>query len=397
MSNPRVLVISPDLPYPIRAGGQMRIASMVQALGKCASVHVACIAPELPSETKGWCDRIGVSISHFLRSPKSLIRRIGTKLQVVLLRDNLLHYSDEQQFFDDQIKTFQPDLIWLETPYQLKYALKHKERIQVLVDYWGLAEGSYRDYKFARGIARLRCWIYWKAAAHAEAEYARKFKYLASVSTHLNQQLKKQAPQSRVWAIPNGIIKTAETAGTVAEKPNTLVMTGDYSFGPNIDAARYFTTEIFPRIKATCPQAEVRFVGRDPAPEVQALAEIEGVAVTGFVEDVMKEIACGSVYILPLRMGSGIRSKLFDVFPLAKPIVLTSVGAEGLEFESGVNCMMADQAEAFAAACIRLLQDEAERQRLGRKVKRLATEVYTQENIDRMVAECVTEITRGGR
>lgn len=393
MVKPRVLVMSPDLPYPIRAGGQMRIASMVQALSKCASVHMACIAREIPEETEAWCQKLGVTITHFARAPKSALCRIGTKLRMVLLRDNLLHYSDEQQFFDEQIAAFKPDLVWLETPYQIKYALKHKARLPVLVDYWGLSEGSYRDYKFARGLARLRCWIYWQAASHAEAKYARRFAYLASVSSHLNKQLEAYAPQSRIWAIPNGIVKTSESAVSCDEKPGTLVMTGDYSFGPNIDSARYFTEEIFPLIKAACPDAEVRFVGRDPAPEVQALAELDGVVVTGFVDDVMEEIARGSVYILPLRMGSGIRSKLFDVFPLAKPIVLTRVGAEGLEFESGANCVIADEPGAFAEACIQLLNDEKERTRLGQRVKRLATEVYTQENIDRMVAECVAEIT----
>ena len=91
-----------------------------------------------------------------------------------------------------------------------------------------------------------------------------------------------------------------------------------------------------------------------------------------------------------MRLGSGFRTKLLEVFPLGKPIVTTAIGAEGLELIHNENCLIADDPESFAQACIHLLQDADEAQRLGRNTKRLATEVYAQEKITQLVKTVIS-------
>lgn len=151
-------------------------------------------------------------------------------------------------------------------------------------------------------------------------------------TTQIADHFKKLAPKSHIHVIPNGIVKKVflpEHVFYKNEKPDSLVMTGDFSFMPNVDAAIFYTNNIFPLIRKQNPNAIISFTGRNPSPAIMKLADIPGVFVTGFVDDIFKCIAQSSVYVLPLRQGSGIRSKLLDVFPLGKAIVTTSIGAEG--------------------------------------------------------------------
>ncbi|PZS04726.1 MAG: glycosyl transferase family 1, partial [Candidatus Chloroheliales bacterium] len=97
-----------------------------------------------------------------------------------------------------------------------------------------------------------------------------------------------------------------------------------------------------------------------------------GVVVTGEVEDVKPYISAATVYLVPLRVGGGVRLKLLQAMAMAKPIVTTSLGAEGVDLVAGRDVVMADDAASFAAAAVRLLEDEQERARLADAARQLA-------------------------
>ena len=360
-NRPKILVLCPDLPLPIRAGGQMRMASFVQALAGCAKVHVACIAPEIPETTAVWANDLGITIEHFA-SPR--IRNLQLWIQrivMVLTECNLLHRKNEQRFFDEVFNRFDPNLVWLETPYLVRYAMPWKEDVLILVDHWGTSEGARRIFLNDRGIRRIWSWFRWRAARGGELRYAPKVKDIVCVSRLDAQYFKCMAPKTRVWPIPNGILEKEERSnqsplprGQDAE----MMLTGDLSYLPNIDAAVYFVKEILPLIRCELPQAIIELVGRNPSPEVLPLGAFPGVRMSGEVPDMSEAIARTALYVLPMRLGSGIRSKLFDVFPLGKAIVSTTIGAEGLELYHNKNCLLADTPADFAKACIKLLKEE---------------------------------------
>jgi len=104
------------------------------------------------------------------------------------------------------------------------------------------------------------------------------------------------------------------------------------------------------------------------------------------VPDLRERIAAAAVYALPMRLGSGIRTKLLDVFPTGTPIVTTSIGAEGFDLRNEESALIADDAEAFAQACIRMLDDRDLAARIGAAAKRLANERYAQKNVRDQVA-----------
>lgn len=392
-SKPKILVLLPDLPYPITSGGQMRMAPVLQILAKHAKLHCVVFSKSLPEETRDWIQKLPSTISYSTYNNRKSLHKILFRLQILFKADNLHFNKNEALFVSKEVENFNPDLIWIETPYQIKYALKYKTEIPILVDYWGLSEGNYREFKVQKGIHKIKQLIYYRAALKAEKKYASKVPYLLGISSHISSKLEAYAPKSKVFTMPSGIAKPISIKiKDTQKKENYMLMTGDFSFQPNIDAALYFVEKIFPIVRSKIPSATIEFAGKNPSVKVQNLRSIPGVNVTGFIPDLLTEIAKCTLYVLPLRMGSGIRSKLFDVFPLAKPIVLTSIAAEGLELFDNENCRIADNEEQFALRCIELLQNPNECKRLGKSVSTIAETIYSLESMEKKTIVILDEI-----
>ena len=129
---------------------------------------------------------------------------------------------------------------------------------------------------------------------------------------------------------------------------------------PNEDGIRYFTEQIMPRIKQAVPDVTLTVVGRDPYPSLVELSKRDpSVTVTGRVDDVRPYMEEAAVYIVPLRIGGGTRLKIYEAMAMEKPVVSTTIGAEGLPVTNGEEIILADTPESFAAAVVGLLRQES--------------------------------------
>jgi glycosyltransferase involved in cell wall biosynthesis len=99
--------------------------------------------------------------------------------------------------------------------------------------------------------------------------------------------------------------------------------------------------------------------------------------VTGTVDDIRPYVRKGSVYVVPLRIGSGTRLKIFEAMAMGKPIVSTTLGAEGLPISDGGDISIADSPEVFAKEVCALLRDPQERRRLGSAARELVERHYS--------------------
>lgn len=389
-----IMVIAPDAPCPVHGGGRMRMASLMEGMAGFADVCLAFRGGGDAPEMREWAAGVCRSLAWL---PRRSLSRAAIWMQrgLMLARgDNLVYDRRESRFFEKCFLEWNPDILWLETPYLMRCALEWAGATPMVVDYWGTSEGAWRDYIHARGMRKAWEFCRWRLALNGEMRYAPRARLIVTVSKADAGHFRRLAPESRIWTIPIGVAGSAAGCRT-GEDSGLMIMTGDFSYRPNVDAACFFVREILPLIRAVLPAARARFVGRNPAPDVVDLAKTEGVEVGGYVPDLKAVIAEAAVYILPMRLGSGIRSKLFDVFPMGKAIVTTSVGAEGLDLRHGENCVIADSPVDFALACRQLLQDAELRRKLGASVLSLAR-TYSQENAAALLRQLVEEATRAG-
>jgi len=164
--------------------------------------------------------------------------------------------------------------------------------------------------------------------------------------------------------LPNGIDLTEFVAATTAPQPGTILFTGLMSYYPNQQAVRWFLNEVFPVILKNRPDARLVVAGAAPPRWMTALARPE-VEVTGLVPDIRPYLERAAVFIAPLMIGGGTRVKILEALAMERPVVSTSIGAEGLELAHGASVLFADDPAAFAARVVDVLQDARLAARLG--------------------------------
>jgi len=181
-----------------------------------------------------------------------------------------------------------------------------------------------------------------------------------------------------------------------ASRPAHLVFTGSMDWLPNEDGMQYFVREILPRIRQVEPQTTLSIIGRAPTPAVKRLAELPGIEVTGRVDDVRPHIADGSVYIVPLRIGGGTRLKIFEAMSMAKAVVSTTVGAEGLPVTHGHDIVIADEPARFAQTVVHLIRDAELRGRIETEARRLVVDRYDWSAVAEDFEDALTRLQRAG-
>jgi glycosyltransferase involved in cell wall biosynthesis len=217
-----------------------------------------------------------------------------------------------------------------------------------------------------------------------------------AVSDDDRQRLAALAPRATTAAIPTGVDIDYFKPGGRGQIPGRLVFSGSMDWHPNEDAIQFFSNAILPRIRARVPHASLTVVGRHPSPALRALAERVGLTVTGTVDDVRPAIDEAEVYVVPLRAGSGTRLKIFEALAMAKAVVSTTVGAEGLTLTSGRNVVLADTPEDFANAVVSLLGSPSMRQSLGDAGRHLVETRYSWDRVARDFEDCCQSIIPTG-
>ncbi len=138
-----------------------------------------------------------------------------------------------------------------------------------------------------------------------------------------------------------------------------LLFVGGYQHPPNIDAVKWFVSEIFPLVRQELPKVRVHIVGsRMPESLRTFLKGHDGVIVDGFVEDMAPLLRTTRVFVAPLRFGAGVKGKIGQAIEYGIPIVTTSIGAEGMYMKDDVSCKEADSAEDFASAIVALCSNK---------------------------------------
>ena len=202
-------------------------------------------------------------------------------------------------------------------------------------------------------------WLQARKLAQYEESVGRQMAGLIATSLEDRNALERVMPGVPSVVVANGVDTDEYCAAScppLEKDAPTLLFTGTMDYRPNIDAAVWFADQILPRIRMHLPGAQFVVMGKDPVPEVRQLASPH-VKVTGMVNSDLPYFHRASVFVLPMRFGGGTRLKLLQAMSCALPIVTTSMGASGADFEHGVDGLVADDADAFAQAVITMLEN----------------------------------------
>jgi glycosyltransferase involved in cell wall biosynthesis len=216
-----------------------------------------------------------------------------------------------------------------------------------------------------RWLGAAYSFVQWQRLRRYEAQACRRADRVLAVSKADAAALRELVPDVEVTVVPNGIDTRMYTPTPAHADTQTLVFTGTMDFRPNVDAVLWFAREVLHKIGAQV--ADVRFlaVGQRPHRRLDVLRGNPAVELTGFVDDPRPYIADAAVYVVPLRMGGGTRFKILEALAMGKPVVSTTLGAEGFPVMHGRELLLADDPDAFAEAVVSLLNEPGRGAKLG--------------------------------
>jgi glycosyltransferase involved in cell wall biosynthesis len=184
------------------------------------------------------------------------------------------------------------------------------------------------------------------------------------------------APGADVTTVPNGAdVEYFAPQAHIPVEENTVVYFANFGWPPQDDAALHFHDDILPLVRREIPDVKLYLAGKTPPEAIRRLAS-DRVVVTGQVPDIREYVQRAAVVVLPLRVGAGTKHRVFQALAMEKPLVTTSVGAEGIALEHGRTAMITDDPRAFAGHTVALLRDRAQRDAMGRAGRELVLARY---------------------
>jgi len=164
--------------------------------------------------------------------------------------------------------------------------------------------------------------------------------------------------ENEIYTLPTGIDADRYTYDSKQTNYPSLFHLGSLDWEPNLEGLRWFLTEIWPEILKKEPTIKFYVAGRNASTEViKYLQSFENVIFDGEVEDANLYINSKAIMIVPLLSGSGMRIKILEGLALAKAIVSTEIGVEGISAKDGEEIMIATQNNEFVNKVVDLLQN----------------------------------------
>jgi sugar transferase (PEP-CTERM/EpsH1 system associated) len=242
-----------------------------------------------------------------------------------------------------------------------------------------------RHFEVSRNpVWKMASWGEYQKMIRFEKYYLTKSDHVLTVSEADKDFFSDFIDRSKMTVISTGVDTEYFRPDIGQEQPNSLVFTGSMDWMPNEDGVLYFLRSILPLIRREIPDVRFTIVGRKPSEKLRATAASEpGVQVTGTVDDIRPYVREGSVYVVPLRIGSGTRLKIFEAMAMGKAIVSTTLGAEGLPIRDGVDISIADSPDEFSRKICQLLRDKEERRRLGSAARQVVEQHYSWSSVAR--------------
>ncbi|MGA2837456.1 MAG: glycosyltransferase family 4 protein [Acidimicrobiales bacterium] len=402
----RTLVVAGEYPWPPNSGSRLRLATVLRGLARCGPTDLFSVLPTArrdidPPDPGTGLARVG-HVSFEDRPPAGpgrlaaavdrdrpfeLPRDDGGAVLRALARFSRGHY-DLVWYFGIRPLVLTGGMVAAPSVLDLVDLEDHKIAARMAIPTPAPSGPSSTARQLAARLfsgEEVRRWRRFQRAAGERVG-------TTVVCSDLDAERARAGGIPRVAVVPNGYRLVDEPVGRVAVgEPPTVVFQGTLRYPPNAEGARFLVDEVAPRLRRLVPDVRIRLVGTT-APALLALDDPPAVTLVGQVADIADELARADLVVVPLRFGSGTRLKVLEAFAQRVPVVSTTLGAEGLGAEDGVHLLLADTAADIAAACDRLLRDEALRAELVERAHELFRRSFTDDVVAGAVADLALRV-----
>ena len=367
-----ILFLSITVPFPPNDGGRIRILNLLKQISSKNQISFLALETT-PTDSEGiaYLRDLGIDAYLVQQAPNLPPLRPNTALRAFIERQPITvaryYFPAFKQKLHSLLAHSDFDLIDHEYLHTAPYRVKSD--LPTLLTAHNV--DSHIWFRLCQQTDNpVRKFLFW-TQKHLFDRYERRilpnFDAIACTSETDRAILQSICPNVTIEVIPNGVDLELYQPNHALEEEASLVFTGSMDWYPNEDAVIYFADEIFPLIKARRADVKFYIVGQYPTNQVRKLAEQPGIIVTGRVDDPKPYIARATVYVAPLRIGSGTRLKILEALAMEKAVVSTTIGEEGLNLIDGEEIIITDEPMRFADAVVQLIGGKQMRRQLGKK------------------------------
>lgn len=377
----RVLLLSPEPPYPAVNGARIRMQAILRVLSDQHTVDVLTLG-------RGPNDRASVEVLGDAGQDVELIDHVPSRGSA-MLRALSVGRSLYFQMYDVpgmhravsvRLSSGRYDVVLAEFAYMGQYCGAGLEVP------WVLDEHNV-EFELSRTLSAdtsgLNALYRWHAARESrlrrreELAICGRATAVTTVSAHDRSVLLDEQPGMTVDVAPNGVDLEYFQPRPSVVQDDTLAFVGKMDYRPNVEAVCWFVREILPSLRTVRPSLRMKIIGSQPTAEVRRLGQQPGVDVIGAVADTRPHIADARVVVIPIRSGSGTRLKVLEGMAMGRPVVSTSLGCRGLDVEAGRDLLVADDARAFSGAVLQVLESAELAAELGARARKAIERRYS--------------------
>jgi glycosyltransferase involved in cell wall biosynthesis len=408
----KILVLAPFLPTMPVASGCLRVAEFCHAWSRRHELHLVCWhRSQLDNQLVRafWESEMGWEIDPVLRSElesyhevlekyRGIFSTISTMPYPVVRNAPLAHriwrrvsrrfrrYNDTntgrhtmRMLVQRRLEETEADLLWVSGLSFSRFAFGSRGLVVVESTDANslrlLRKSQLEESKIASLQGRLRAFRERRRERRIVANCAA---FVLNSEVDARYLVSNGLPATKIQTIPNGVDAEGYFAprSDVGEESDLLVFTGSFRYFFNLDAALYFLEHTWPLIRQERPACRLMLIGPRPPDSLKEFAS-DHVTVTGYVPDLRPYLQKASVYVCPLRSGTGMKNKILVALAMGKAVVCTSISCDGIDVSDGAEVAIADEPAAFARRVLDLLQSPDVRRRMGSRGRQKVIERYS--------------------
>jgi len=204
---------------------------------------------------------------------------------------------------------------------------------------------------------------------------------------------KKLFPELPAKVIPFGINVSDYPlqAHKIDENKITFFHIGSMNWQSNIEGMTWFLENIWKKV-ADNSKISLVLAGKGNQ-SIFGNNNLKNVQILDFVESAQQFINEHDIMVVPLLSGSGMRIKIMEGLALAKPIISTSIGAEGIDITDQENIFIADTPEKMIAIIEFCVNHVKKCEEIGKNARKLIEKKYTQDKIKKELIEFLNFIS----
>lgn len=385
-NRPRVLFLAHLLPYPLDGGAKIKSYYTLKQLA--AQYEVTLLAFVRSEEEKRYITNLRDLCAGGIETiliPRSSLKNVVDAVRLWAVPTPFVIGRDAVGAMKKAVRARlgarRFDAVHIDHLQMAQYVLPRRSPVKLILDHHNVESQIIERMSQNTPSKPMRIYAAheWPKLQRYELNVCRQVDRVLVVSNEDAATLRKLAPDLRnITVVPIGVDGDYFQPVPRFPDPKTLLSIGTMYWPPNVDSLIWFYDTVYPQIKAEVPDVHLSIVGADPVEKILRLArEDNSVTVPGYVEDVRPTATDCAAFIVPLRSGSGMRVKILNAMSMALPVVSTTVGAEGIAATANKNIMVADTPDAFARACIKLLQDPARGTEIGEEARTLVEQTYS--------------------